>query len=132
MMDGKTGQLIATSYFLVRIDHRQTVHADWVVQNEDGSGKLTLPASAADLSIRASYDSATSVYDNCDAVKDRDVPVDRWYTIYSILTKGVVAPNNCIGKKVPDKLQVIAKPGEFIFFVRKPNWREQMQDFSSH
>ena len=43
MMDGKTGKLIATSDFLVRIDHQQTVHANWVTMNEDGTGKLTLP-----------------------------------------------------------------------------------------
>jgi hypothetical protein len=30
MMDGKTGRLIATSDFLARIDHQQTVHANWV------------------------------------------------------------------------------------------------------
>ena len=43
MLDGKTGKPIEASGFLVRVDHEQTVHADWVVQNEDGTGKLTLP-----------------------------------------------------------------------------------------
>jgi len=33
MMDGKTGRLIATSDFLARIDHQQTVHANWVTMN---------------------------------------------------------------------------------------------------
>lgn len=132
MLDGKTGQLIATSYFLIRIDHRQTVHADWVVENEDGTGKLTVPAGATALSVRASYDSATTLYDNCDAVRDRDVPVDRWYPIDRILTVGVVAPDHCIGKKVPDSWKAIARPGEFVFFVRKRSWREQMRDMTSH
>jgi hypothetical protein len=54
--------------------------------------------------------------------------VDRWYKISDILTLGVVAPNGCGGKKVADKLQVIAKPGEFVFFVRKLNAREQFLD----
>ena len=44
MMDAKSGKLIETSSFLVRINHDTTAHANWVVQNEDGSGKLTLPA----------------------------------------------------------------------------------------
>lgn len=132
MMDGKTGQLIATSYFLVRIDHQQTVHADWVVENEAGTGKLTVPADASTLSVRASYDSATILYDNCDAVKGRDLPVDRWYSIDRILTVGVVASDDCIGKKVPDRWKAIAKPGEFVFFVRKRGFREQMHDMTSY
>jgi hypothetical protein len=39
-----------------------------------------------------------------------------------------VAPNDCVGKKVPERLQVVAKPGEFVFFVRPQNAREQMRD----
>ena len=138
MLDGKTGKLIATSDFLVRIDHEQTVHANWVVRNEDGTGKLTVPKDASLLSIRAAYENATSYYANCDANKDQQTPgrglsLDRWYKISEILQKGIVAPNDCIGKKVPENLQVFIKPGEFVFFVRKQNWREQMQeDYSSH
>jgi hypothetical protein len=30
------------------------------------------------------------------------------------------------------KVSAVAKPGEFIFYVRKRNWREQAQEFSSH
>jgi len=46
----------------------------------------------------------------------------------TILSSGVVAPNNCVGKKVPEKLQVIAKPGEFVFFVRPLSSREKLQE----
>jgi hypothetical protein len=35
-----------------------------------------------------------------------------------------VAPNNCVGKKIPEKLQVVAKPGEYVFFVRPMSSRE--------
>jgi hypothetical protein len=133
MMDGKTGKLIATTDFLVRIDHQQTVHADWVTMNEDGTGKLTLPGDASLLSIHASYDSSTSLFINCDANKDYKASntgpiLDRWYSVSDILTKGIVAPNDCIGTKVPDKLQVFAKPGEFIFFVRRLTAREQFHE----
>ena len=133
MLDGKSGKLIATSNFLVRIDHQQTVHGNWVVQNEDGTGKLTVPGDAVLLSVRATYDSATSIYANCDANKylgssARGPALDRWYKISDILAIGVAAPNNCIGKKVPNYPQVFAKPGEFVFFVRRLNAAEQFHE----
>ncbi len=133
MMDGKTGKLIATTDFLVRIDHQQTVHANWVTMNDDGTGKLTLPGNATLLSIHASYDSSTSLFINCDANKahrasDQGFVPDRWYSVSDILAKGIVAPNDCIGKKVPEKLQLFAKPGEFVFFVRPMNAREEYRD----
>jgi hypothetical protein len=131
MLDSRTGILIASSDYLVRINQQETVHGNWVVKNEDGSGKLTLPADAATVSIRATYDSNTAMYVNCDAAKDtgssEHAPgLDRWYKVSEILETGVVAPNGCAGKKIPDRLQVFAKPGEFVFFVRKMNAREQL------
>jgi hypothetical protein len=133
MIDSRTGLLIPTSNFLVRINHQQTDHGDWVKQNEDGTGNLTLPADAEVVSVHATYDSATLIYANCDADKDRGsaekAPAkDHWYPIAEILSKGLVAPNDCIGKKVPEKLQVVAKPGEFVFFVRLLNARERFKD----
>jgi hypothetical protein len=123
MVDTKTGLLISSSNFLVRIDHRQEQHGDWVKINEDGTGNLTLPASADVISIHATYESATLIYANCDADKDHATAEhapspDRWYSVATILQFGIVAPNDCVGKKVPEKLQVVAKPGEFVFFVR--------------
>ena len=41
-LDSRTGNLITPTGFLIRVDHQQADHADWVQQNEDGSGKLTL------------------------------------------------------------------------------------------
>jgi len=133
MMDGKTGRLIATSDFLVRVDHQQTVHANWVTMNEDGTGKLIVPGDASQLSIGASYDGSTSLYVNCDSNNDtkgkNPGPIlDRWYSVSEILASGIVAPNDCIGKKVPEKLQIFAKPGEFVFFVRKMTSSEQLRD----
>lgn len=133
MLDGKTGILIATSSFLVRVNHQETEHGDWIHQNEDGTGKLTLPADAQELSIHATYEHAMLTYVNCDADKDRGssehaAGVDRWYAVEKILSSGVVAPNNCAGKKIPDKLQVVASPGEFVFFVRPMNSMEKMRE----
>ncbi|MGA2887355.1 MAG: hypothetical protein ABSE51_04835 [Terracidiphilus sp.] len=134
MLDGRTGKLIATSGFLVRIDHQQTVHANWTTQNEDGTNKLTLPESASAFSIQGTYESSTELYVNCDSLTIKGAePIDRWYTIPEILTSGVVAPNGCGKLKETAKLRPAPKPGEFIFFVRKTSWKEQMnQDYTNH
>jgi hypothetical protein len=133
MLDSRTGLLIASSNYLVRINHLQEDHGNWIVKNEDGSGNLTLPADAELVSVHATYESAMLIYANCDADKDRGSAEhapsqDRWYPVATILSSGIVAPNSCIGKKVPEKLQVIAKPGEFVFFVRPLNPREKFQE----
>jgi hypothetical protein len=137
MLDGHTGKLIATSNLLVRVDHQPEGHADWFAHNDDGTSRITLPPGATLLSIRATYDSGTSYYVNCDASKDQGTSehaaaLDHWYKISEILSAGLIAPNNCIGAKIPGRLQVYANPGEFVFFVRKQNWREEMkEDYSS-
>jgi hypothetical protein len=133
MLDSRTGHLIIPDNYLLRVDHQETLHADWVKQNEDGSGRVTLPANATALSIKATYDSTTLIYVNCDTENNHGSPqsaagVDHWYSVDNILTQGIVAPNYCGGKKVTDKLQVFAKPGEYVFFVRKLNPREQFDN----
>jgi hypothetical protein len=133
MLDSRTGLLIASSNYLIRINHQQTQHGDWVQKNEDGTGNLSLPADADVVSIHATYESATLIYANCDADKDHGsaehAPLpDHWYSIATILASGVVAPNDCVGKKVPEKLQVVAKPGEFVFFVRPLKSMERFKD----
>lgn len=143
MLDGKTGKLIATSYFLVTVDHEKAAHADWVVQNEDGTGKLTLPKDASVLSIQATYDSAMSIYVNCDSAEGDKDPTAHWYSVAQILASGVVAPNGCvkprespkfmtaIKRKEAEKPKPVAKPGEFVFYVRERNLWENARDFSS-
>jgi hypothetical protein len=125
MLDAKTGHLIPSDDFLVRVDHEADVHAhaDWVKQNEDGSGDLVIPADAVILSIQGKFDSSMAIYINCDTVLDKPNPLMHWYKVADILSSGVVAPNGC------SKLKDIAKPGEFVFFVRKPGWRDQVQDY---
>lgn len=123
MIDAKTGQMIPTSDFLIRIDHQEDQHGNWVKQNEDGSGKLTLPANALIVAVDGKYNSDTMLYVNCDSVRDKPEPVVHWYTLSDILATGVAAPNEC------SKHTAVAKPGEFVFYVRQRNWREQYKDF---
>jgi hypothetical protein len=125
MLDAKTGHLIPTSDFLIRVDHEDemSAHANWVTQNEDGTGALTLPANAIIVSIQGKYNSSTEIYVNCDSVEKNTQPFIHWYKVAEILKTGIIAPNNC------SKLKDIAKPGEFVFFVRKLNFREQYKDF---
>ena len=123
MIDAKSGQMIPTSDFLVRIDHQEEQHGNWAKQNEDGSGKLTLPADAQILTVESKYDSSTTLYVNCDSVRDKPEPVPHWYNISEIRASGVAAPNEC------SKHTTVAKPGEFVFFVRQRNWKEQYKDF---
>jgi hypothetical protein len=145
ILDGKTGKPAETSTFLVRIDHQPTLHGDWVVQNEDGTGTLTLPRKAILFAIQGTYDSSEKVYVNCDSAGQKENPVEHWYTVSEILATGIIAPNECAKAlfadkskagakhKPEDQLAPAAKPGEFVFFVRKRNMREEMQDdYSSH
>lgn len=124
VLDSRTGELIATPDYLVRINHEETVHANWVTKNEDGSGKLMVPENATVVAVQARFDMGMSIFLNCDAAKDGQNPVARWYTVSDILTAGVAAPNGC-GKRT-----AVAKPGEFVFFVRKQSWREKMKESS--
>jgi hypothetical protein len=131
MLDSKTGKLIVASNYLVRINHDQTVHANWVAQNDDGSGKLTLPRTAALLSIQGTYDTAEQIYLNCDAAGEKDKTGDHWYDLATILATGIAAPNGCVKPREAAKLKITVKPGEFIFFVRKRSMFEQTrEDFS--
>jgi hypothetical protein len=132
MIDGRTGRPIATSDFIVRINHQKVPHNNWIEENEDGTAKVTLPPDAETISIHATYESTTQTYVNCDSSASRSStkqpgPLDHWYSVADILSSGTVAPNSCIGKKVPDKLQVVAEPGQFVFFVRKLNPKEQLE-----
>lgn len=126
MLDSKSAKPLLASGFLVRIDHEQTIHADWVSINDDGTGKLTLPAGASFFSIQGTYDNATQTYVNCDAVAGKGMPVDRWYSISEVLTSGIVAPNGC--HKSSDAKKPGAKPGEFVFMVRRMSTREEWRE----
>jgi len=120
LLDGKTGLPVKASNYLVRIDHHDTAHNEWVKINDDGTVDVTLPSDARELSVKATYDMSTETYINCEIAKESDKQRDTWYPIAQILKTGVVAPNEC------SPTQYTAKPGEFVFFVRKRNWLEQL------
>jgi hypothetical protein len=119
LLDGKTGLPIAPSNILPKVDHHDTEHNVWVHINDDGTLIVTVPADAKELSVKATYNGSMDTFINCDAAKESDRERDIWYPISDILTSGVVAPNQC------SKTNYTAKPGEFVFFVRKRDWRDQ-------
>jgi hypothetical protein len=132
MIDNKSGHPIETTEFLVQINHQTDVHADWVKTGPDGAGILTLPPDASLVSVHAKYDLSLSVYVNCDTQQGRNITngaarEDPWYPVATILSFGIVAPDLCGHSKEVDKLHLTPKPGEFVFFVRKQNWREAAQ-----
>ena len=53
MIDGRTGRPIQTQSYLVRVDHQDTIHADWAIVSEEGVGKLVVPRGPSLLSVRA-------------------------------------------------------------------------------
>lgn len=122
LLDGKTGLPVKASNFLVRIDRHDTVHNEWVKIDDDGSVIVTLPAGAGEISVKATYDMGMTTYINCDAAKETDKERNIWYPIPVILKTGAVAPNEC------GKTDFAAKPGEFVFFVRKRDWRDHPED----
>lgn len=128
VLDGKTGKPLLASGYLVRVDHEQNAHANWAVQNEDGSGKLTVPGGATLISIQATSDASTQTYVNCDATTGTALPADRWYAVSEILATGIVATNGCGKPKDAAKIKAVAKPGEFVFMVRRMTAREQWRE----
>jgi hypothetical protein len=119
LLDGKTGLPVKASNYLVRIDHHDTAHNEWVHINDDGTVIVTLPPDAREIAVKATYDMSTETYINCEVAKETDKQRDIWYPIAQILKSGLVAPNQC------SLTHYTAKPGEFVFFVRKRTWREQ-------
>jgi hypothetical protein len=114
MLDSKTGQAVTTSQYMVWFDHQLGPGVRWVRQDRDGIGEMTLSPTfnAKVMFVVDGRNTGTLGYDNCDSVWHLGRHQDNWYAISDILTSGVVAPNYCSRKKA------IAKPGEFVFFVR--------------
>jgi hypothetical protein len=121
LLDGKTGLPVKASNFLVRVDHNDTVHPDWVKINDNGAVVVTLPADAKEFSVKATYGMGMDTYVNCDAAKESDKERNIWYSIATILNTGIVAPDECA------RASFKAKPGEFIFFVRKRAWNDNLE-----
>ncbi len=88
LLDGKTGLPVKASNFLVKVDHHDTEHNEWVRMNDDGTVMVTVPADAKELSVKATYNESMDTYINCDAAKENDRERDIWYPISDILKSG--------------------------------------------
>ncbi len=122
LLDGRTGLPVKASNFLVRVDHQDTLHPEWVKINDDGTVAVTLPADAKEISVKATYGMGMDTFIDCDADKESDKERNIWYPIATILNAGIVARDECA------KTDFKAKPGEFIFFVRKRSWHDQLEN----
>lgn len=121
LLDGKTGLPVKASNFLVRADHNDTVHPEWVKINDDGTVIVTIPGDTKEISVKATYDMGMDTYINCDAAKESDKERNIWYSVATILSTGIVAPDECA------KTAFKPKPGEFLFFVRKRSWHDNLE-----
>jgi hypothetical protein len=122
LLDGKTGLPVKASNFLVSVDHNETPHPEWVKINDDGTVNVTVPADAKLISVKATYNMGMDTFVNCDAAKENDKERNIWYPIAAIVNAGVVAPDECA------KTAFTAKPGEFVFFVRKRAWNDHLEN----
>ncbi len=122
LRDGRTGLPVNASNFLVRVDHDETMHNEWVKIADDGSVTVTIPADAKVISVKATYSNGMETFINCDAARESDKERNIWYSIATILSTGIVAPDECA------RTAFSAKPGEFTFFVRKRDWRDRPED----
>lgn len=120
MLDSKTGNPIPPTKFQVTVNTKDYSHLESISPNKDGVGELVVEGDITQLSIEAYYDSTEHTFVNCDTVKDKIFFQTHWYAIPEIFSAGIVAPNKC------SKLTAVAKPGEFVFFVRPTNWYEKL------
>jgi len=126
ILDGKTGDPIAPSNLIIRVDRKDQYHNEGLKLNGDQPATALLPAGALLLSVEGTYNASMDIYLNCDSDMRRDGGALQWYSIADILKTGVVAPDLCYKGKYEHKLHIAAKPGEFVFFVRTHGWRDVM------
>jgi len=122
LLDGKTGLPVKAANFLVLVDHHETDHPDWVTISDDGTVLITVPADAKVISLKATYGIGMDTFVNCDAAKESDKERNIWYSIATILSTGIVAPDECALTKFKPS------PGVFTFFVRKRSWHDQLEN----
>jgi len=123
MYDGRSGRQIAPDNFLVRFEHQDDIRNSGLHIDGDGTGQIAVPAGATFLSVEGTYDRSMEIYLNCDSGKERDDRRLHWYSIATILSTGVIAPNECFNGKY-ERPRLDVKPGEFVFYVRQHNWHD--------
>jgi hypothetical protein len=128
ILDGKTGQKVTPDNIQVRLKAHDKISNAWVKTDDDGNAQVAILEGTTAISFKATYDDSTSYYVNCDVARQKDTTVESWFPIADILSGGIKMPNDCVKGKDADKVNVDVKPGEFVLFVRKRNWRESVQD----
>ena len=124
VLNGKSGDKITPDNVQVKFKNNGKISTSWVKQDDDGTSEVNIPPGATSMSLKATYDSSTSYYVNCDVAKQKDKTGETWYPVADILSAGIKTPNDCLKEKDADKLDVDVKPGELVVFVRKKSWRE--------
>lgn len=119
VLDARTGKPVSPSNLLVRIDEQSPIHLEWVKQNDDATGMITLPDSARLVSVEATYDNSMEIYVNCDTAPEAYPGERRWYSIQTILNAGLAGDDGCVKPKKRAEMKTTATPGELIFFVRE-------------
>ena len=127
-LDGKTGKPLVPSNLLVRIDHLNAIHNEWLQLNDEGVGTANLPAGASFFSVQGTYHGSMEMYISCDAGMEKDTRTLHWYSVPDILNTGVNAPNECYKGKYADTTHLDPKPGVFVFFVREAGWHDGPMD----
>lgn len=128
MADGKTGKTITPDNFVIRFNHLNAVRNETLTLNDDGSGKVKLPANATFISVQGTYHNSIDLYVNCDAGMEKDTSTIHWYSVADILSTGLAAPNECYKGKYSKSAAIPAVPGEFIFYVREIGWLDNHSD----
>jgi len=122
MADGKTGKAITPDNYVIRYNHLNAIRNETLTLNDDGSGKVMLPANATHISVQGTYHNSIDLYVNCDAGMEKDTSTIHWYSVEDILSTGIAAPNECYKGKYSKIAAIPAVPGEFIFYVREIGW----------
>jgi hypothetical protein len=127
MLDSKTGQPITGSEYVISFNNLPDskiagVDPYWM-EGGQRHGILDIPfdPSGVSIAVRSTYGPNWD-YVNCDSAKDRGPYRVHWYGVPEILKSGIAAPNNC------SKRHTVAKPGEFVFFVRPLSFWEKMRE----
>jgi len=126
--DGKTGRPLIPDNYVIRIDHLDAVHNEWLTLKDDGTGIVAVPSGATFLGVQGAYHKSLDLYINCDAAMEKDTSTLHWYSIPDILSTGVAASNECYKGKYADATHVTPKPGQFVFFVRPIGPLEALAD----
>ena len=126
MADGKSGRTITPNNFVIRFNHLNAIRNETLTVNDDGTGKLKVPANATHLSVQGSYHNSIDLYVNCDAAMEKDISTLHWYSIDDIMKTGVSAPNECHKGRYAKSAAIPAAPGEFIFYVREIGWHDDI------